>query len=120
MENTIGNKIKRIRERNGLTQQEFAKTLGYKDKSMIAHIEKGDSDMTYDKISLLIQKYNVDANELFSDSKQIKGNQFQRLELLIGKEALDIIKTKRVAIFGLGGVGGNVCDTLARSVWQSG
>ena len=42
-------------------------------------------------------------------------NRFQRLELLLGKDSLDILKSKRVAIFGLGGVGGNVCDALARS-----
>lgn len=41
--------------------------------------------------------------------------QYSRLELLIGKEALDILSTKRVLVFGLGGVGGNVCDALARS-----
>ena len=42
-------------------------------------------------------------------------NQFQRFELLIGEEALASLKKKRVAVFGLGGVGGNVCDALARS-----
>ena len=42
-------------------------------------------------------------------------NQFQRFELLIGEEALASLKNKRVAVFGLGGVGGNVCDALARS-----
>ena len=115
MKNTIGSKIKKIRERNGLTQQEFARVLGYKDKSMIAHIEKGDSDMAYDKMILLIDKFNIDANELFSSPKEVDDNQFQRLELLIGKESLEIIKTKKVAVFGLGGVGGNVCDALARS-----
>ena len=43
------------------------------------------------------------------------GNQFQRLEILIGKESLAKLGKKKVAIFGLGGVGGNVCDALARS-----
>ena len=42
-------------------------------------------------------------------------NQFSRLELLLGKEALKKISTKKLLIFGLGGVGGNVCDALARS-----
>ena len=42
-------------------------------------------------------------------------NQFSRLELLLGKEALKKISTKKVLIIGLGGVGGNVCDALARS-----
>ena len=42
-------------------------------------------------------------------------NQFSRLELLIGTDALAKLKTKKVAVFGLGGVGGNVCDGLVRS-----
>ena len=42
-------------------------------------------------------------------------NQFARLQLLIGKDGLERIKSKRVIVFGLGGVGGNVCDALVRS-----
>ena len=42
-------------------------------------------------------------------------DQFSRLKLLIGEEAIQLLKTKRVAVFGLGGVGGNVGDALARS-----
>ena len=42
-------------------------------------------------------------------------NQFSRLELLLGKEALEKLSTKNVLVFGLGGVGGNVCDALVRS-----
>ena len=42
-------------------------------------------------------------------------NQFSRLELLLGKEALDKLAAKNVLVFGLGGVGGNVCDALVRS-----
>ena len=42
-------------------------------------------------------------------------NQFSRLELLLGKSSINLLKNKVVAIFGLGGVGGNVVDALARS-----
>ncbi len=42
-------------------------------------------------------------------------NQFSRTELLIGKTAVDNLKNKRVAIFGIGGVGGYVCEALVRS-----
>lgn len=42
-------------------------------------------------------------------------NQFTRFESLIGKEKLAKLKEKRIAIFGLGGVGGHACDALARS-----
>ena len=42
-------------------------------------------------------------------------NQFSRTQLLLGEEAIDKLKKSRVAIFGVGGVGGYVCEALARS-----
>lgn len=40
---------------------------------------------------------------------------FSRTELLFGKDALDKLAASRVAVFGLGGVGGYVVEALARS-----
>ena len=42
-------------------------------------------------------------------------SQFSRTELLLGKDAVQILKEKRVAVFGIGGVGGYVCEALVRS-----
>lgn len=42
-------------------------------------------------------------------------NQFSRTELILGQRALATLATKRVAVFGVGGVGGNVVEALARS-----
>lgn len=42
-------------------------------------------------------------------------DRFERLELLIGKDALDRLKASKVAVFGIGGVGGYVTEALARS-----
>ena len=42
-------------------------------------------------------------------------NQFSRTELLLGKEAMDKLENARVAVFGIGGVGGYVCEALVRS-----
>lgn len=42
-------------------------------------------------------------------------NQFTRTEKLIGKENVERIHTKKVAIFGLGGVGSFVMEGLARA-----
>ena len=66
MSASFGAKIKSIRLSHGLTQQEFAQSLGYSDKSMVAHIENGDNEMALDKIALLIKTYGVDANGLFA------------------------------------------------------
>ncbi len=42
-------------------------------------------------------------------------NQFSRTELLIGKKAMERLKNARVAVFGIGGVGGHVLEALVRS-----
>ena len=42
-------------------------------------------------------------------------NQFSRTELLFGKEAMKKLGEARVAVFGIGGVGGYTVEALARS-----
>jgi tRNA A37 threonylcarbamoyladenosine dehydratase len=42
-------------------------------------------------------------------------NQFSRTELLLGKEAMNTLENARVAVFGIGGVGGYVVEALVRS-----
>ena len=42
-------------------------------------------------------------------------NQFNRTELLLGKENMEKLKKAHVLIFGIGGVGGYVVEALARS-----
>lgn len=42
-------------------------------------------------------------------------NEFSRTELLIGQVALEKLQNSCVAIFGVGGVGGYVCEALVRS-----
>lgn len=42
-------------------------------------------------------------------------NQFSRTELLLGKDAMEKLAASRVAVFGIGGVGGYTVEALARS-----
>ena len=42
-------------------------------------------------------------------------NQFSRTELLLGKDAMEKLADSRVAVFGIGGVGGYTVEALARS-----
>lgn len=42
-------------------------------------------------------------------------NQFSRTEMLFGKEAMEKLSKARVAVFGIGGVGGYTVEALARS-----
>ncbi len=42
-------------------------------------------------------------------------NQFSRTELLLGKESMEKLKNSKVAVFGIGGVGGYTAEALVRS-----
>ena len=42
-------------------------------------------------------------------------DQFSRTELLVGADGIERLKRSRVAVFGIGGVGGYVVEALARS-----
>jgi tRNA A37 threonylcarbamoyladenosine dehydratase len=47
--------------------------------------------------------------------KKMKEEQYIRTEFLLGKEKMAKLRQARVAVFGLGGVGGYVIEALARS-----
>ncbi|MCR4989431.1 MAG: tRNA threonylcarbamoyladenosine dehydratase [Lachnospiraceae bacterium] len=40
---------------------------------------------------------------------------FSRTRMLLGKDAMEKLKNSKVAVFGIGGVGGYVCEALVRS-----
>ena len=42
-------------------------------------------------------------------------NQFSRTQLLLSKDSMEKLAGSRVAVFGIGGVGGYVCEALVRS-----
>ena len=37
---------------------------------------------------------------------------FERFGMLVGREAVEALKNKKVIVFGVGGVGGYVCEAL--------
>ena len=41
--------------------------------------------------------------------------ELSRTEMLLGKDAVEALKDKRVIVFGVGGVGGYACEALART-----
>ena len=79
MSRAFGARIKALRNGRGLTQQELATALGYADKSMIAHIESGDNEMTLDKVALLARALGVDANDILG----IETPRTERVELTV-------------------------------------
>ena len=42
-------------------------------------------------------------------------SQFDRTSMLLGREAVELLSRSKVIVFGIGGVGGYVCEALARS-----
>ena len=110
---TIGPKIKDFRKRNNLTQDALAQSLGYYGKSVISHIEKGDADMTYEKIALLLKKYDLDANELFDLDRKSSAKKAALKEAAAEvKEEVVQDNAKRVAVYihGLNGSAKEVKD----------
>lgn len=93
---TIGPKIKQFRKQYNLTQDELAESLGYSGKSVISHIEKGDADMTYEKILLLLRTFALDANELF---------EVERIDKQLNDWRMTQRKDKKVVVYihGLNG-----------------
>lgn len=88
----LGNKIKELRISLGLSQQQFAESLGYSHKSMINKIELGKCDMSYDKILRLLKEYNLNASE-FLDEEEIKIN-YDKIEKLLLPDANRIFPLK--------------------------
>lgn len=87
---TIGKRIKAFRKGRGLTQAELAKSLGYSHKSVITHIEKGESEMSYEKILLLLRTYMLDANELF---------EVERIDQQLDDWKMEQRKTKKAVVY---------------------
>lgn len=55
----IYQRIKMLREQQGLSQEDLAQKLGYKDRSTIAKIEKGINDITQSKIVAFAKALNT-------------------------------------------------------------
>ena len=49
----------------GLSQSELAKKMGYKDKTMISHIENGHVDLPASRIMAFAKALDIDPIELF-------------------------------------------------------
>lgn len=97
--NEFGQKIKKIRKDRGLTQQEFADSLGYAHKSTINKIESGHEDMSYQKILILLKEYALEAKDLFDDPE----NEIAKIDKLIDESKKNRHDSCVVYIHGLYG-----------------
>lgn len=69
MKKVLGENIKIIREKKGLTQVFVSKELGYRSPSMLSEIESGKKGLDAEKIPLLAKVLNVPIEELFFAEK---------------------------------------------------
>lgn len=65
---SMGLKIKSLRENRQLSQSELAALVGYKDKTAIAKVESGKVDLPQSKISAFVKALNTTTSYLFSDT----------------------------------------------------
>lgn len=61
----LGRRIKKIRERKGLTQKELAENTGYTNRSYIANIERGSQNPSLDSINRIAETLEVPVGRLF-------------------------------------------------------
>lgn len=63
-----GEKIRYLREKKGITQDELAKAAGYKDRSSIAKIESGGSDPSQRMLLKIANVLEVSPAELLEET----------------------------------------------------
>lgn len=101
----IGKRIREKREAIGMTQEELASKLGYKNKSSIAKIETGANDIVQSKVIEFANVLNTTVSYLMGwdtpESKSHKGiviNVLGRVAAGIPLEAIeDIIDTEEIS-----------------------
>lgn len=100
----IGKRIKEKRKQQGITQEELAFKLGYKNKSTIAKIETGANDIVQSKVAEFAKALNTSvaflmgwSDEQISPAKGIKIKVLGRVAAGIPIEAIeDIIDTEEI------------------------
>lgn len=72
---TMYDRIKRLRESQGLSQEDLAKKCGYSDRSTISKIEKGERNLPGSKIQVIAKalgvkpSYLMDGDQTADDSE---------------------------------------------------
>ena len=68
---TIYEKIRQLRINAGMSQDDLAKAMGYKDRSMITKIESGKVDISQKKILAFSRIFNIAPSVLLVPSEDI-------------------------------------------------
>ena len=84
---------KRIRQRRetlGLSQEELAKKLGYKSRSSINKIEKGENDIPISKVIAFAEALNTTPEYLMGWNDKVTITKPDETELLNGYNSLNV------------------------------
>ena len=87
----IHKNIKKYREKSGLSQEQLAVMVGYKDRSSIAKIEAGQVDLSQSKIASFAKALNVSPTVLMGWEDE--GIDYSHPDILS-------IKTKKIPLIG--------------------
>lgn len=69
IQETMGLRIKKLREEKGLSQSELAIAVGYKEKTSIAKVEAGKIDLPQSKITAFAKALDTTTSYLFGDTE---------------------------------------------------
>lgn len=69
---TTHEKIKMFRVALGISQEELAKRVGYKGRSAISKVEKGERDISQKMMPKYARALGVPLTDLFSDDKTVE------------------------------------------------
>jgi transcriptional regulator with XRE-family HTH domain len=69
MKEQLGLRIKQLRTTKGMTQVDFARSIGYKHPSIISEIESGKKGIGAEKIPEIAKVLGVEINSLFFEEK---------------------------------------------------
>lgn len=62
----LGNRLKKIREKTGKTQEQFAEDSGI-DRTYYGRVERGESNISSEKLLLMLKRNNILPDKFFGD-----------------------------------------------------
>lgn len=93
MKETMYDRIKRLREEAGLSQDSLAKSVGYSSRGMISKIEKGKVDISGRMISEFARALNTTPRYLMDGDEEETHGAGRKLDLqLLGEKEGDDIR----------------------------
>ena len=98
---TLGEKVKARREQIGMTQEELAKKMGYKNKSSITKIEKGERDLPQSKIKQIADCLGTSPSYLMGwqrDEPRIDMDMLHKAVEMVIKEQAEQIEPDRIDV----------------------